>query len=1009
MAPFLTQLARSIATDSDDLFLRLQRVLGEGYRLDRELGGGGMSRVFEGEDLALRRRVVIKVLPPDLAAVTGGERFRREIQLAAQLQHPYIVPLLSAGAADGLLYYTMPLIKGESLRTKLQRSGELPLPDVVRILRDLADALAHAHGLGVVHRDIKPDNVLLSGQHSLVTDFGIAKALSASADASSITSVGLALGTVAYMAPEQATADPSVDHRADLYSLGVLGYEMLTGQPPFAGRTAEQLLAAHVNEPPVPVATRRPATPTVVGELIMRLLEKHRADRPQTAAEVLRTLDKVPDLPEAGTSGQTATTPAAAVPAAAPPVATAPAATARRHRWLAISGIAALILVVAVAWLARREPPAAVDPSVVAVAPFRVTAADSSLAYLREGMVDLLAAKLSGTAQVRPADPRTLLSAWKRVAQNGSDLPHARAVGLAAQIGAGRLVEGEVVGSGHHLSISATLLRVPRGEVGARVAVEGEADSLTQLVDRLAASLLALGAGEGEQRLTGLTSTSLPALRLYLDGQALLRRGAFDRAMDKFSDAFRLDSTFALAAIGVARAGEWTGAPFPPALEAAWRHRERLSLRDRAQLETYLPRFPEGFGKREYIDAGERFVRLAPDSPDAWYALGDALFHVGRLVGVPDALQRAAAAFDRSLALDSSYAPAIQHLSEIRAGLGDTARIRQGLAVMLRGDSTSGRAEGHRWFVASLLGDSVEARRALASDSIALFATLWVALTGLEVAVDLTGTESLFPRARAPMATAEERTAIETEWHRYALIRGRPDAGPRVSIGDAGSKWGRAARVLEGLFADGDSVDAAVAASQLERDVVSPVVWRDSAAVLARYAVGQYGLAHQRLALARRMAADLRRATFPADSWWREPPRRFALILDAQLAARAKAPNATDVLRELDSALINPFDFEFATYGNLVSARLHEERGNLSSAVALVRHRELGGSSFPAYVRYLREEGRLAALTGDRDGAIKAYKHYLLLRQDPEARLRPQRDSVRVELDALLRESPDKP
>src|SRR3989454_665616 len=228
--------------------MRLQAALGAAYRIERELGGGGMSRVFVAEEVELGRRVVIKVLAPELAAGVSVDRFKREIQLAASLQHPHIMPLLAAGPAEELLYYTMPLIEGESLRAKLAREGALPISDTVRILRDVADALAYAHKHGVAHRDIKPDNVLLSNPHAVVTDFGVAKALSQSTGRSSLPSAGVALGTPAYMAPEQAAADPHTDHRCDLYAVGALAYEMLTGRPPFTGadRKSTRLNSSHL-------------------------------------------------------------------------------------------------------------------------------------------------------------------------------------------------------------------------------------------------------------------------------------------------------------------------------------------------------------------------------------------------------------------------------------------------------------------------------------------------------------------------------------------------------------------------------------------------------------------------------------------------------------------------------------------------------------------------------------------------------------------------------------------
>src|SRR5687767_15387755 len=253
---------------------RLTAALGADYRIERELGGGGMSRVFLAEDLSLGRKVVVKVLPPEMAASVNQDRFRREIQLAARLQHPHVVPLLTANASGDLLWYVMPFIEGESLRAKLAREGELPVGEAVRLLREITDALAYAHEQGVVHRDIKPDNVMVSRGHALVTDFGVAKAVSESTGtASGLTSLGMALGTPAYMAPEQAAADPHVDHRADLYAVGVMGYELLVGKTPFSGLNQQQTLAAHITTAPDQITQHRPQIPPGLATTIMRCLE----------------------------------------------------------------------------------------------------------------------------------------------------------------------------------------------------------------------------------------------------------------------------------------------------------------------------------------------------------------------------------------------------------------------------------------------------------------------------------------------------------------------------------------------------------------------------------------------------------------------------------------------------------------------------------------------------------------------------------------------------------------
>jgi serine/threonine protein kinase len=271
---------------------QLQRTLGTAYTLERELGGGVMSRAFVAEDTRLQRKVVIKVFPPDLAAAVDLELFRREIQVAAKLQHPNILPVLTSGDTEGLPYYTMSFVEGESLRERISRDGALPLHDVVRILRDVLSALAYAHDHGVVHHDIKPDNVLLTEHASLVTDFGVARALWASAaEGSFVTSLGVAVGTPAYMAPEQVAADPSTDHRADIYAVGAMAYEMVSGSQLFPGRTPQRTMAAHVLEEPVALDEKQPSVPGALSALIMRALEKDVADRPQSAEEMLRDLN----------------------------------------------------------------------------------------------------------------------------------------------------------------------------------------------------------------------------------------------------------------------------------------------------------------------------------------------------------------------------------------------------------------------------------------------------------------------------------------------------------------------------------------------------------------------------------------------------------------------------------------------------------------------------------------------------------------------------------------------
>jgi tetratricopeptide (TPR) repeat protein len=321
-----------------DLAERLRNALGDRYRIEEETGSGGMATVFKAEDLKHGRPVAIKVLRDEVAQSVGAERFLQEIRIVAKLQHPHVLTLLDSGEIDGTLYYVMPFVEGESLRKKLDRERELPVPDALRLLREVADALAFAHQNGVVHRDIKPDNVLVSGRHALVADFGVSKALSSATGEDKVTTLGVALGTPAYMAPEQATADGAIDHRADIYALGILGYELLTGRPPFVGTTPQQVLGAQVTETPKTVTELRAAVPEVVSAVLMRCLEKRPADRWQTAEEVRAQFEAL----QTSSGGIT-------------PTGVMPVTGARRPKW--VKALAAAVGIAAVGiggWIVAR-------------------------------------------------------------------------------------------------------------------------------------------------------------------------------------------------------------------------------------------------------------------------------------------------------------------------------------------------------------------------------------------------------------------------------------------------------------------------------------------------------------------------------------------------------------------------------------------------------------------------------------------------------------------------------
>jgi serine/threonine protein kinase/tetratricopeptide (TPR) repeat protein len=541
------KLARLIRRSGglNDLRDQLQETLGSAYTLEQELGGGGMSRVFVAEDTSLGRKVVIKILPPELAAAVNLERFKREIQLAAKLQHPNIVTVLTAGDTDGLPFYTMPLVEGESLRARITREGELPVTDVVKVLRDVLSALSYAHERGIVHRDIKPDNVLLTKYNAQVTDFGIAKAVTASAEPGSlVTSLGVALGTPAYMAPEQVVADPLLDHRADLYSVGAMAYEMLTGFEMFGGRSAQATMAAHAIEQPVRVELRRPSVPPALSALIMRALEKHAADRPQSAAEMLHVLE-ILATPSAGTT---------------PPAVTRPVTSSgdspRRPIIIGVS-VALLIAAVAAVFFMQRNrgsTESIVEKPRVAVLPFENGGAPAD-AYFVDGMTEAITnrlASISGLSVIGRQSAKRYVGSDKSPQQIGGEL------------GVNYLLTGSVRWDKTQtrrnvVSVRPALLRVADGtQVWGEpyeAVLAGEFKLQSDVAERVARALdVTLLPHESRSLATKPTNDPL-AYDDYLRGRFFLNKrttAGVQQALEYFNKAITRDPKFARAYAGLA-------------------------------------------------------------------------------------------------------------------------------------------------------------------------------------------------------------------------------------------------------------------------------------------------------------------------------------------------------------------------------------------------------------------------------------------------------------------------
>ena len=667
-----------------DLGAYLQSALGDTYTIERELGGGGMARVFLAREHALGRAVVIKVLLPLLAAGIRAERFAREVRVAAVLQHPNIVPLFTAGrlsasesarqgewAVAGLPYYVMPYVPGESLRARLTRDGRLAIADALSILRDVARALEYAHERGVVHRDVKPENVLLAGDAAVVADFGIAKAITSAAEPAAqpgpddvtLSVVGSAIGTPAYMAPEQAAGDPGVDHRADLYSWGVLAYELLAGKHPFAERSTPQgLLAAHLSEMPTPLSGCAPELSLSLSALVMRCLDKDPALRPQSAREILDAL-------------ATMTTPAASDAASRRP--------GRVRAWLprAVLASASLLMLALVAYVAAtsHEQASAVPAGALslAVLPFEALGGDTANLYFGEGIADEIAAALSKVGGLRVAS-RTSAAAFR--SSHDVDVRE-----LGRRLGVSTVLEGRVRRSGDRMRLTVQLTNVSDGLAMWSDVYERQVKDIFQVQGEIARSIV----GALSVRLPGLArpqtgqpvaspGTSNPeAYDLYLRASYLLeRRGSeVQKAIEYFEQAIAEDSTFARAYAGLS-----------------------LALELRPNNDGTLPQTVE----QRATAAARRALLLDSTLAEAHVALGLAQMYALRWV-------QAGESFHHAVAVDTSSAPAAYLYCLYLLRVGRISDAVESCRRARTSDPLSGTASGTLAYALSLAGRHADA------------------------------------------------------------------------------------------------------------------------------------------------------------------------------------------------------------------------------------------------------------------------------------------------------------
>ena len=651
-----------------DPFGRLTAALGERYALEREIGAGGMATVFLAKDLRHGRRVAIKVVRPELSGSGGVARFLREIELAAGLQHPHILPVFDSGTMDDgaggqAPYFVMPFVEGETLRARLGRDNRLTVDEAISLTAEVADALAYAHAQGIVHRDIKPENILMSGGHAVVADFGVAKAIASGAGpsaetAAGLTQVGFAIGTPNYMAPEQATGRDLVDARADQYSLGCVLYEMLAGSPPFAGGTPQSVVARTMTAPRPHVGKVRPDVPSELEDVVIRAMAIEPGDRYSDMVSLASSLRqaRVTLRPRRRTMGVVA---AAAIAAGA-------------------AG--------AVAWLATRPSAIAVtkEAETIAVLPFN--ASGPGVDVLGEGMVDLLTTNLQGVGGITAVDPRAVLKRWARLKEGErGGLDQGLALGRA--LDAGSIVMGSAVSTGGRVRLAADLHAVATGERLGRAQVDGPADSILPLVDRLSVALLRDVWRSREPlpslSIASLTTDSIAALRAYLQGERYYRSFTLDSALAAYTRAIEVDSTFALAHLRRALVYGWTGGYGSPAshqaAEAGFRFADRLPPRSRRLLEAY--RAFEA-GSPSAIDSMHAYVGEFPTDPEGWYLYGEALYHLrGLRPTSPDGI---IAAFDRVIAGDSTLTAALVHPMEMTLMYRDSARFNRYLDLFAR-------------------------------------------------------------------------------------------------------------------------------------------------------------------------------------------------------------------------------------------------------------------------------------------------------------------------------------
>ncbi len=969
----------SDATSVDQEFANALR---DRYLLERELGRGGMATVHLARDLRHDRPVALKILHPELAQALGPERFIREIRLAARLDHPHILPVYDSGETAGRLWFTMPFVDGATLRQRLAREPQLPLAEVVRITREVAAALGYAHGQGIVHRDVKPENILLRGERCVLADFGVARAVDAAGER--LTETGFTLGTPAYMSPEQATADRHLDPRSDIYSLGCVVYEMLAGEPPFTGRTAQALIARRLADPVPDLCTVRDV-PRQVEQVVRQALARAPADRFADAPAFARALEAAAGAPRA---------------AARPRV---------PRGLLAAVAVFAVALAGASVWLrARPAAEEALDADLLVVAPFEVL--EPSLEVWREGMGDVLSRVLDGAGPIRTVSPSVVLRRWSGRADRTS------AEELGRRTGAGLVVYGAVAPRGRDsVTLRAAVLDRAGGMGKTDIEVSGETARIAEVADSLGIRVLRVlspARAIGWARGTSIGSKSLPALKAFLQGEQFYRRGLWDSALTRYDQAIAADSTFALALAQMAAVLGWR-----PPTQGAYRPREEYLRRGTLHNRGLPPRDslyiavdsfslaaeeatdPETYVRMKFraVAAVEEAVRRYPEDPVSWYTLGEWRMHEDWPIAGPPAVSLEA--FTRAIALDPGFGPAYEHMPALLLSLGRPEEARRYAATYLALYPTSPHRAEIR--LAALLLDPSAASRAEAKRTLdtASVYTIWNVAGHVgswpdtaETAIGLL--QRLGDRGRGA-GGAPPWVADSVMWPQYLAVglafRGRlHDAfavNERLLRQPSASRFSGFLDPLLDLGLLGIAPDS-IARAMFDRALEADAVWGDfytqpylrglpwwlsrrDTAALARFGVQAARVARApsdaRAALRARLLGEMSIAFLD-------------LVRGDSVAALQKLSAIPDTLCLADNYAANCFHL------NLTLARLLASRREDQRAAALLERWRWSGGSTPSFVLATLELGRVAERLGERQKAAECYGFVLAAwrRADPE-------------------------